>query len=67
MREHLASYPRDLAGAPERVRIATLARGRGTGFPRLAVRQGVAHLVWTDIVDKQPRLRGARVRFDVAM
>jgi hypothetical protein len=26
------------------------------------VRQGIAHAVWTDIVDGVPRLRGARVK-----
>lgn len=59
----LARYPLDLASEPERIEVAKLARGRGTGFPRLALRDGVAHLVWTDIVGKQPRLRGARVAF----
>ena len=62
----LARYARDMSGAPERVEVATLARGRGTGFPRLALRGDVTHLVWTDIVDRQPRLRGARLRFDSA-
>jgi hypothetical protein len=57
----LARFPRVLSGAGERIRIATLPRGRGTGFPRIALADGVAHVVWTDIVDKQPRLRGAKV------
>ena len=62
----LSRYQRDLAQPPERVAVATLARGRGTGFPRLAVRDATAHLVWTHIVDKQPQLRGAKVRFSAA-
>lgn len=60
----LARYPRDLSKETERIAVATLARGRGTGFPRLALRERVAHLVWTDIVERQPTLRGARVRFE---
>lgn len=59
----LTRLPRDLSGAGERVRIATLARGRGTGFPRLALQRGSAFLAWTDVVERKPRLRGARVDF----
>ena len=45
-----------------RVKVADLAgRGRGTGFPRLKLRDGQAWLAWTEIVDGSPRLRGARV------
>jgi hypothetical protein len=51
------------ADIPAPTRVAGLARGRGTGFPRLALRDGVAYLVWTDIRDKAPLLRGARVAF----
>lgn len=36
-------------------------RGRGTGFPQLALAGDDAHLVWTEVVDGEPRLRGARV------
>jgi hypothetical protein len=60
----LARFARDLSQETERLAVATLARGRGTGFPRLAPREGVAHLVWTDIIERQPTLRGARVRFE---
>jgi hypothetical protein len=60
----LARYRPDLAGTPERVEVARLARGRGTGFPRLALRDGVLHLVFTDIVERQPRLRGVKIRFE---
>jgi hypothetical protein len=52
------------AETPAPAHVADLARGRGTGFPRLALRDGIAHLVWTDIRDKAPLLRGARVAFD---
>lgn len=60
----LARYPADLAGAPEQIEVAQLARGRGTGFPRLAWRAGGVHVVWTDIVERRPQLRGAQVRFE---
>ena len=59
----IGRYPHDLSGEGERHRIATLARGRGTGFPRLALRDGAAFVVWTDVVEKQPRLRGAKIGF----
>ena len=52
----------DLATEHQRLQVATLAgRGRGTGFPQLAVAGGIAHVVWTDVVDGVPGLRGARV------
>src|SRR5690606_19713914 len=52
----------DLATEYQRLQVATLAgRGRGTGFPRMAVAGGVAHVVWTDVADGMPGLRGARV------
>jgi hypothetical protein len=38
------------------------ARGRASGLPRLQVRDGRAKLVWTDIVDGAPVLRGATIR-----
>ncbi|QCO66585.2 hypothetical protein E5843_00020 [Luteimonas yindakuii] len=58
----LARYSTDLARELERTTLATLAgSGRGTGFPKLAVSNGIAHVVWTDIVDGRPQLRGARL------
>ena len=52
----------DLATEHQRLQVATVAgRGRGTGFPQLAVAGGIAHVVWTDVVDGVPGLRGARV------
>src|SRR5690554_3583326 len=52
----------DLATEHQRLQVATLAgRGRGTGFPQLAVAGGIAHVVWTDVVDGVPNLRGARI------
>lgn len=58
-----ARLARDLSGPGERVQVATLARGRGTGVPRLAARDGANFVVWTDVVAQQPRLRGARIGF----
>ena len=54
----------DLAwGRAERIEVAELAaRGRASGLPRLAWAQGAAWLVWTDVVDGKPMLRGAVVR-----
>jgi len=48
----------------ERVDAARLARGRGTGFPRIALRDGAVLAAWTDVVDRQPRVQGATIRFD---
>lgn len=52
----------DLATEYQRLQVAKVAgRGRGTGFPQLQVANGVAHVVWTDVVDGVAQLRGARV------
>jgi hypothetical protein len=58
----LARFAPDLSRELQRVEVARLqGRGRGTGFPQLAVRDGRAHVVWTDLVDKRARLLGATV------
>lgn len=52
----------DLATEHQRIEVARLAgRGRGTGFPQLAVAGGVAHVVWTDVAEGVPGLHGARI------
>jgi hypothetical protein len=52
----------DLATEHQRIEVGKLqGRGRATGFPQLAVRDGVAYAVWTDIVDGKAQLRGAQV------
>ena len=57
----LARYAPDLSRELSRVEVAKLqGRGKGTGFPQLALRDGSAYLVWTDIVAGAPQLRGAR-------
>ncbi|QNP39439.1 sialidase family protein [Lysobacter solisilvae (ex Woo and Kim 2020)] len=56
----LVRYSADLSRELQRIEVAKLqGRGRGTGFPQLALHDGVAHLVWTDVVDGRPQLQGA--------
>ena len=46
----------------ERIEVAKLqGRGRATGFPQMVAREGAVHLVWTDVIDGKPVLRGARL------
>ena len=55
----------DLATEYERIEVAKpQGRGRATGFPQLAVDDGVAYVVWTDVVDGVPGLKGVRVARD---
>ncbi len=50
-------------GQPRRVEVAAVAaRGRASGLPRLQWAADAAWLVWTDVADGQPVVRGARVR-----
>lgn len=52
----------DLAIEHQRIEVARLAgRGRGTGFPQLALAGGIAHVVWTDVEDGVAGLHGARI------
>lgn len=56
----LARYAADLSRELQRGEVARLhGRGRGTGFPQLALRDGAAYVVWTDVIDGKPQLRGA--------
>jgi len=58
----LAAYTPDLRRSIGRVRVADLqGRGRATGFPRMAPLGAAVYLAWTDVVDGEPRLRGAVV------
>lgn len=53
----LVRYTPDLSRELQRMEVARLqGRGRGTGFPQLVVQEGVAYLVWTDVVGGRPRL-----------
>jgi hypothetical protein len=52
----------DLAKELQRIEVSKLqGRGKGTGFPQIALRNGDAYIAWTDIVDGAPHLRGAVV------
>jgi len=50
----------DLAKEYQRLKVAALqGRGKATGFPQIALRGDAAHVVWTDVVEGAPYLRGA--------
>ena len=52
----------DLVTEYERLEVARpQGRGRGTGFPQMQVIDGQAYIVWTDVVDGAPELKGVRV------
>lgn len=56
----LARYAPDLSRELQRVQLAKLhTRGNASGYPQMAVLDGAAHVVWTDVVDGAPQLRGA--------
>lgn len=58
----LARYAPDLSRQVHRVKLADVqGQGRGTGFPRIALVGDVAHVVWTDVIDGQPKLTGVRI------
>ena len=59
----LARYRPDLSKELQRIEVAQLqGRGRGTGFPQLALAgDGTGYVIWTDIVDGKPSLHGARI------
>lgn len=58
---HLARYTPDLSRELQRLEVARLqGRGRATGFPQLVLADGGAYVVWTDVVEGRPLLRGAR-------
>ena len=60
---HLARWAPDLSEERQRIEIAKLqGRGRGTGFPQMALQGDALHVVWTDVVDGAPRLQGRVVR-----
>lgn len=58
----LARYDADLSKEVERIEVAKLqGRGRATGFPQMVARADAVSLVWTDVIDGKPALRGARL------
>jgi hypothetical protein len=57
----LARLAPDLSAERERAKVATLkARGSASGYPRLALRDGSAYIVWTDTDGGMTQLQGAR-------
>jgi hypothetical protein len=58
----LARYDAELGKELQRIQVAKLqGRGRATGFAQLVAHGNGAYLVWTDVVDGKPALRGARL------
>lgn len=63
----LARYAPDLSRELQRIEVARLqAKGRASGFPKLALRDGGAYVVWTDMVEGGLQVRGARVHAGAA-
>ena len=61
----LARYAPDLSKQLQRVKLADLqGKGRATGFPKLVLNGAAAHVVWTDVVDGVPQLRGVSLLAD---
>lgn len=58
----LARYSTDLSKELQRIKLADLqGKGRATGFPKLLRNGAAAHVVWTDVVEGVPQLRGVRL------
>jgi hypothetical protein len=58
----LALVSPDMSGEPRRLEPISLAgRGRGTGFPQIALAGEAAVVAWTDVVDGTTRLQAVRV------
>lgn len=58
----LARYAPDLSKELQRIKLADLqGKGRATGFPKLLLNGTAAHVVWTDVVEGVPQLRGVRL------
>lgn len=58
----LARYTPDLSKQLQRTKLADLqGKGRATGFPKLLLNGATTHVVWTDVVDGAPELRGLRI------
>lgn len=58
----LSRWAPDLSHELQRIPVAKIrARGIGSGYPQLALRAEGAYLVWTDLTNGTPQLRGATV------
>ncbi len=63
----LARYASDLSKPLQRLELAKVrGSGRATGFPKIVLREGIAHIVWTEGREAGPYLRGLRVSVDSA-
>jgi hypothetical protein len=59
----LARYAPDLSKELQRIKLTDLqGKGRATGFPKILLNGADAHVVWTDVADGVPQLRGLRMR-----
>jgi hypothetical protein len=57
----MARFTSDLKQKIQGGEVARLqGRGRATGFARMAIAEGAAYMVWTDVLDGKPELHGAR-------
>jgi len=58
----LARYAPDLSKELQRIKLADLqGKGRATGFPKILLNGANTHVVWTDVVEGVPQLRGVRL------
>jgi hypothetical protein len=58
----LARYSTDLSKELQRIKLADLqGKGRATGFPKLLLNGTAAYVVWTDVAEGVPQLRGVRL------
>lgn len=58
----LARYAPDLSKEVQRTKLADVnGKGRATGMPKLVLDADAAYVVWTDVVDGTPQLKGVRI------
>ncbi len=58
----LARYSTDLSKELQRIKLVDLqGKGRATGFPKLLLNGAATYVVWTDVVEGVPQLRGVRL------
>ena len=58
----LARYAPDLSKELQRIKLADLqGKGRATGFPKILLNGATTHVVWTDVIEGTPQLRGVRL------
>ena len=58
----LARYAPDLSKELQRTKLADVnGKGRATGMPKLVLDADAAYVVWTDVVEGTPQLKGVRI------